>query len=84
MKFLQGFWTFLGPGSEKRWYGDSHDGQWARTANKIPSENGTPQPTAIQRVCHPVLWNPEEKERIRNYPLQWRFVKHRTLVPFIL
>ena len=37
MKFLQGHWTFLGPGSEEGWYGDSHDqkGQWDRTANKM-------------------------------------------------
>ena len=36
-KFLPGHWTFLGPGSEKRLYGDSHDqrGQWDRTANKM-------------------------------------------------
>ena len=26
-RFLPGHWTFLGPGSEKRWYGDSHGGQ---------------------------------------------------------
>ena len=29
------FRQFLGPGSEKRWYGDSHGGRWDRTANKI-------------------------------------------------
>ena len=34
-RFLPGHWTFLGPGSEKRWYGDSHDGQQDRTANKM-------------------------------------------------
>ena len=36
-KFLQGHWTFLGQGSGKRWYGDSHDQkeQWDRTAKKI-------------------------------------------------
>ena len=27
MKFLPGHWTLLGSGSEKRWYGDSHDQQ---------------------------------------------------------
>ena len=30
-----GHWAFLGPGSEKRWYGSSFDGQWDRTANKM-------------------------------------------------
>ena len=35
MKFLPGHWTFLGPGSEEKWCGDSHDqkGQWNCTAN---------------------------------------------------
>ena len=35
--FLPGHWTFLGPGSEEKWYGDSHDqkGQWSCTANKM-------------------------------------------------
>ena len=37
MKFLPGHWTFLGPGSEEKWCGDSHvqKGQWNCTANKI-------------------------------------------------
>ena len=36
-KFLPGHWMFRGPGSEKRWYGESHDqqGQWDRAANKM-------------------------------------------------
>ena len=36
-KFLPGHWTLPGPGSEKRWCGESHDqqGQWDRTANKM-------------------------------------------------
>ena len=28
-----GHWTFLGSGSEKRWYGGSNDGQWDRNSN---------------------------------------------------
>ena len=35
MRFLQGHWTFLGPGSEKKWYGEP------RT---LTMENGTLQP----------------------------------------
>ena len=37
MKFLQARWTFLGPGSEEKWYGDAHDqkGQWNCTPNKM-------------------------------------------------
>ena len=34
-RFLPGHWTFLGPGSEKRWHRDSHGGQWDRAANKM-------------------------------------------------
>ena len=45
--------------------------------------------TAIQRIWSSSVekyqcfesWNPEEEVRIRNCSLQWRFVKHRTLVP---
>ena len=41
MKFPPGHWTFLGPGSEEKWYGDSHDqkGQWNCTANKMVQRN---------------------------------------------
>ena len=37
MRFLQRHWTFLGPGSEEKWYGDSHDqkGQWNCTASNM-------------------------------------------------
>ena len=34
-KFLLGRWAFLGPGSEKKWYGvysDKPDGEWDKTA----------------------------------------------------
>ena len=37
-RFLQGQWTFLGPGSEKMWYGGSSyppDGEWDSTADKM-------------------------------------------------
>ena len=33
-RFLPGHWTFLDPGSEKKWYGSSY-GQWDCTANKM-------------------------------------------------
>ena len=39
MKFLQGHWTFLGPRSEKKWYGGSSyslKGEWLdSTANEM-------------------------------------------------
>ena len=37
-KFTRGHWSFLGPGSEKKWYGtytDKHDGSWDQTALKM-------------------------------------------------
>ena len=34
-RFLPRHLTFLCPGSENRWYGDSQGGQWDRTANKM-------------------------------------------------
>ena len=34
-RFLPRHWTFLGPGSEKKWYGNSYDGQWNCTVNKM-------------------------------------------------
>ena len=37
MIFSQGYWTFLSPATEEKWYGDSHDqkGQWSHAANKM-------------------------------------------------
>ena len=34
-RFPPGHWTFLGPGSEKKWNGNSYDGHWERTVNRI-------------------------------------------------
>ena len=38
MKFPQGHWTFLGSGSEEKWYGSSsyaQKGEWDSAANKM-------------------------------------------------
>ena len=38
-RFLRGHWSFLGPGSEEKWYGtytDKPNGSWDRTAEKMP------------------------------------------------
>ena len=53
-QFLPGHWTFLGPGSEERWYNDSHDqqGQWDRTANKMVQQF---QEMGILSLLAPVL-----------------------------
>ena len=73
MKFLPGHWTFLGPGSEEKWYGDSRQ------------QNGT----AIRRDWSSCLqknqcfesWKLEAKERQMYHSLLWGFSKYRTLVP---
>ena len=52
-RFLAEHWTFLGPGSEKKWYGCSHDGQRDRTANKMVQqfkETGRPIFTATSAL----------------------------------
>ena len=47
-KFLPGRWSFLGPGSEKKWYGtysDKPDGEWDKTAEGMMlnfAESGRP------------------------------------------
>ena len=58
MKFLQGQWTFVGPGTEEKWYGSSHDGQWDRTANKMVQqfkETGHPIFTATRALSRGIL-----------------------------
>ena len=49
MKYLQGHWTFLGPGSDEKWHGDSHDQkrQWNCTANKMVQQ--------FKETGHPVF-----------------------------
>ena len=51
-------WTFLGPGSEKRWYGSSYDGQRNRTANKMVQqfkETGHPLFAATSALSRGIL-----------------------------
>ena len=57
-KFLPGHCTILGPGSEKRWYCDSHGGQWDCTANKIEKhfkETGHPIFTSASALSRGIL-----------------------------
>ena len=48
LRFLLGRWSFLGPGSEKKWYGtysDEPDGDWDKTAERMMlnfAESGHP------------------------------------------
>ena len=44
-KFCKGQWTFIGPGSEKKWYSmkeDSPQGIWDKLAEKMFTESGCP------------------------------------------
>ena len=57
-RFLPGRWTFLCPGSEKKWYGRSYDGQWDRIANKMVQqfkETGHPIFTATSALSSGML-----------------------------
>ena len=58
-RFTRGHWSFLGPGSEKKWYGtcsDKPDGDLDRTAERIMinfAESGHPffrATSALERV----------------------------------
>ena len=49
-RFLRGHWSFLGPGSEKKWYGtysDNSDGIWDKTAEKMMIE--------FSETAHPIF-----------------------------
>ena len=57
-RFLTGHWTFLGPGSERKWYGISYDVRWERTANKMVqqfTEIGHPICTATSALSRGIL-----------------------------
>ena len=57
-RFQPGHWTFLGPGSEKWWYGDSHGREWNCTANKIGQRiksTGHPIFTCISTLSRGIL-----------------------------
>ena len=78
-KFSPRHWTFLGPGSEKRWCGDSHCGQWDRTANKMVQQfKEIGQPVFIITSAFESR-NLQAEKRQKYYPLQWRFCEHGTL-----
>ena len=78
-KFKPGHWIFLRPGSETRWYGDSHSGQWDRTANRMVQqfkETGHPIFINTSALSHGVLKRRNGKGTI----LQWWFYQYGTLV----
>ena len=65
MKFSQGHWTFLGPGSEEKWYGSSSCDQKKENGIRWPA-NGTAiqgnLTPCVQRYQCPESWDPEDKE----------------------
>ena len=73
-RFLPGHWTFMGLGFEKKWYGSSYDGQWARTANKMAQQF---KETGHQRT---ESRNFETKERQKYHSLQRILHEHRTII----
>ena len=71
-KFMQGHWTFLGLGSEKKWCGKSNyfsEGNWQDTANMMVEQ--------FEESGHPVFkgvslsWNLEEEEQQGDHTLQY-------------
>ena len=75
MRFLQ-HWTFLGPGSEKKWHGE-----WDSTANKMvqrSKETGHSVFKSISSLSRGILKRKKGKE---THTLQRRFIEHRTLLP---
>ena len=71
MRFLQGHWTFLGPGSEKKWYGESSyplNEDWDSTANKMFQrfrETGHPVFKSISALSRGIQKRKNGKETIQ-------------------
>ena len=67
-RFLPGHWTFLGPVSENGWYGDTHGGQWDRTANNMVQqckETGHPIFTSTSALSRGILKQRKGRSTIR-------------------
>ena len=84
MKFLPGHWAFLGPGSEEKWKGASHDqkGQWNCTANKIVQRFNETDHLAFKSTS--ALSRGILKQRRGRCTIHFNgdfFYKYRTLVP---
>ena len=75
MRFSQGHWTFLGPGSEEKWDGDSHDqkGQWNCTADKMVQQFKETGHTVLKSTSALESWSLEAKERKNLHSLHLRF-----------
>ena len=63
--FLAGHWTFLGPGSEEKWYGSSNHaqkGQWTCTADKNGTAIQKDWSSCVQRCQCLESWSPKAEE----------------------
>ena len=69
-RFLQGHWTFLGPGEEKKWYGAlpcTFGGKWDSTANQMVEgfkDTGHPAFKSISALSRGIL----KKRRMAETP----------------
>ena len=78
-RFFRGHSSFLGPGSEKKWYGTHDckpDGSWNRTAEKM-LQNFARSITDI-RLCQRLGEDRIKKQRRKKdiNTLQWQYTKH--------
>ena len=68
MRFSEEDWTFLGPGSEDKWYGSSthaQKGKWNCTAAKmVQRSNETGQPV-FKSITALSPWNLEAKAKVK-------------------
>ena len=66
MRFPEGHWTFLGPGSEEKWYGSSYhvqEGQWNCTAAKMVQRLKETGHLVFKSISAFESWDLEAKER---------------------
>ena len=78
--FYHGRWTFLGPGSEKKWHGCSYDGQCDRTANNMVQQFQRNWSSYFHSHQCFESRNVETKKRQKYHSLQWILHEHRTII----
>ena len=62
-RFLEGHWTFLGPGDEKKWYGTlpkTPEGKWDSTAIQMVERFKDTGHPAFKSISAFESWNPEK------------------------
>ena len=74
-RFPRGHWSFLGPGSEKKWYGTCDhkpDGSWDRTAERTL--------LTLAETEHPVFRGTSALERRFKKQRKWKDVNYTSVV----